>query len=162
MKKNWKRLIFWLVACVLLTILLFAGRANANDNTSVWFYWSYVVFIDRPIELSDWDSVEELQDFLDNTVVRLIVVSGEPLNGQCENKAFQLRDYAEERGKRLETEILTKAECLKYHAHLKYSSGRYLLMDDNDGHYICKAVIRNEVWFIEPANDNIWLTYKLD
>ena len=157
-KKVWfRRTLLVLIACACLGGALFVGRCVKNADAD--YPWPYVVFIDRPVVLSNWDSVEELQTFLDETHIRLVIVSGEDFNGQCENLAFQLRDEAAEHGKRLETEILTRAECIKYQ---RYLTGNAYSLGWNDGHVICKAVVGNAWYFIEPANDAIWKAYYLD
>ena len=115
--------------------------------------------------LSDFESVEALKAFLvvDDTNSHIFLKANKDgvvnLVGVCEEFAFQLRERAELIGKRLDTEILTKQECFKYEGYIESGASR---LDVNDGHYICKAVIENEVWFIEPQNDRIWLAYYLD
>lgn len=157
--KKFYRLLIVFIACAVLGGMLLVGRCVKGDEYPLC---PYVIFVDRPVQLSDWDSVEELQAFLDETTIRLVIVSGESFNGQCENMAFQLRDKAAEQGKRLETEILTRAECYKYQEYLGIPYEMIWSLKQSDGHVICKAVIGNEVWFIEPSNDNHWIAYYLD
>lgn len=112
--------------------------------------------------LSDWLSIEELDDFLrtDNiNDIRILVANQDGiinLNGQCEDFAFQLRERAESIGKRLDTEILNIYDYQRWYGNRPNNITAY------DGHYICKAVIGNEVWFVEPSDDSRWLAYYLD
>lgn len=106
--------------------------------------------------------MEELQAFLDNDdtneVLRLVCRPGTglvELNNQCEDRAFNLRARASEIGKRLETESLTRTEYIKYYGD---NGG----LGVNDGHIINKAIIGNEIWFVEPSTDRVWLVYYLD
>lgn len=116
-------------------------------------------------ELSDWATLGELIDFLDedDTDSRLILVANKDgvfkFNNQCEDVAFQLRGRAFNIGKRLETETLSRSESLKYAKHIK---GDVSGLGVNDGHLLVKAVVGNGVYFIEPSNDEVWLAYYLD
>jgi hypothetical protein len=125
------------------------------------------VEVEVPIVLSDWNSIEELKTFLANDTsdshVYLTVDNGvASFNGICEHRAFKLRDNALEIGKRLDTEILTKEECFKYQECLGFSTQTLNELPDNNGHYIVKAIVGNEIWFIEPSNDNVWLCYYVN
>ena len=114
-------------------------------------------FIDRYRELEDWQSVEQFLA-MDNTDSKVVFVADNDgvirLNGQCEDVAFQLRTRAETYGKRLETEALTKSEVLRYYGHTD--------MYYYDLHVVCKAIIGNEIWYIEPSNDKVWFRCYLD
>ena len=115
----------------------------------------------RPLE--DWQSTDELIAWLATDDAPLILIADEngvvKFNGQCEDVAFQARDRAYEVGKRLDTETLTRQECIKYQ---KYLSGDVYSLGVNDGHYLNKAVIGNEVWFVQADTDKIWLASYLD
>ena len=157
--KKFYRLLIVFIACAVLGGMLLVGRCVKGNECSTC---PYVIFVDRPVQLSDWESVEELNTFLDLSIIRLVFISGDSFDGQCEDAAFALRDAAERQGKRLETEILTRAECYRYQEHLDIPYEMIWALRQNDGHVICKAVIGNEIWFIEPSNDNYWLAYFLD
>ena len=103
--------------------------------------------------LTAFETLQELRGFLkaDPTDHQLFVVSGEVLNKQCENRAFQLRENAALIGKRLETEVLTSAEYLKYYDKRIQSL-----------HMICKAIIGNDGYYIEPSTDKVWKGFVLD
>jgi len=129
-----------------------------------------IIYVDKEVEyvdkeLSPFSSVDELEQFLlgDDTDIHIFLTADSDgvvtYDGQCEDFAFQLRDRAKEIGKLLETETMTKAECVKYR---QYIDEDISVLGANDGHYINKAVIGNEVWFVEPGNDRIWLAYYLD
>jgi len=115
------------------------------------------------IPQSDWESVDELKAWLKEDEAPLIIkadASGNiNFNGQCEDVAFQARDRAYQVGKWLDTEILSRAECIKYQ---KYLPGNAYSLGANDGHYLNKAVINNEVWYVQVDTDTIWLAYYLD
>ncbi len=117
--------------------------------------------------LSDWNNVEELKTFLaqDNTdssiFVKFYFGREIKLGGFCEDFAVQLQNRAYEIGKRLDTEILAYDEYNKYYGVGKINPGVGTL-GINDGHAINKAIVGNEVWFIEPQTDKIWLAYYLN
>lgn len=135
---------------------------NCLDNRDEIITWykehpplKVVKWINKDDKEANWDSVEELKIFLeadDTDKCRW----GE---GQCEDVAFQLRDRAYEIGKRLETEIIDRYEFVEYQ---QYLSGDVSNLGENDGHYICKAIIENSIYFVEPSNDKVWLAYDLD
>uniref|UniRef100_A0A6M3KBG5 Uncharacterized protein n=1 Tax=viral metagenome TaxID=1070528 RepID=A0A6M3KBG5_9ZZZZ len=110
-------------------------------------------------------SVEELSLFLvaDDTDNTLFLTAGKDgiiqFNGQCEDYAFNLQKRAKEAGYIMETELLSKTDCIKWK---KYIEGDPYSLGYNDAHMIDKVYIGNEVWFIEPANDNKWNPYRLD
>lgn len=109
-------------------------------------------------EPSDWESVDELQEFLNseqnNQVVKLKADENGQISfwGQCEDLSFNLRDNAMKIGKRIETEILFRSECIKYQKFLGIGYENAHLMNTNDSHMICKAFIGNEIWYIEPLS----------
>lgn len=111
------------------------------------------------IHLEDFENVTELKAFLleDNTDSMVYLKAGVngvvKLNSQCEDRAFQLRDAAAEKGKRIETEALGRNEYWKWY-------GKYLGV--NEFHMINKAFIGNEVYYIEPSNDKVWVGLRLD
>jgi len=162
-KKWFCRMLIILIACACLGGMLLIGRCVKSTDAD--YPWPYVVFVDRPVQLTDWESVEELEGFLENddtdSVIRLVAGADGNVNfnGQCEDRAFQLRGSAESICKRLETEILNKTECIKYQ---QYYKGNPYNLPAGGGHMICKAIIGNDVYFVEPSNDAIWLAYYLD
>ena len=99
-------------------------------------------------ELTDWDSVEELEAFLeqDDTDKRIVLKASSDgvikFNGQCEDYALQLRDRAMAQG--------------------KYLSIIVLEVKDNRYHALCMARIGNEFWYVEPKTDECWLGLYLD
>ena len=112
---------------------------------------------------TDWQSVDELKAWLEYDNAPLILKADASgvvkFNGRCEDVAFQARDRAYEVGKRLDTEIITRQETIKYQ---QYLSGDVYKLGVNDGHYLNKAVVGNEVWFVQSDTDKIWLAYYLD
>jgi len=116
-------------------------------------------------EAQNPQSLEELKVFLvdDDTDSHIILKADEngivQFNGQCEDMAFQLQQRADDIGMKLDTEILSKPDAIKWR---QYIDGDVYSLGVNDGHYICKAVIGNEVWYISPENDKIWWVYYLD
>jgi len=124
-----------------------------------------VALISSPVvadyeKLHDWNSVEELKTFLeqDDTDRHINLIAGADgiirFDGQCEDRAFQLRDRAEAIGKRLETEILDRNEYYKWYR---------VWIPTNTYHVINKGVIGdNEWWYVEPSTDKIWLGVYLD
>jgi hypothetical protein len=121
------------------------------------------VYIEReievPIRLKDWDSLEQLEEFLknDDTDQHIILTADSGgkvnFNGQCEDYALQLRDRAMTIGRYLSVEILDPKEYEKWYG---------LPLKSNDYHAICMARIGNEFWYIEPQTDKHWLALHLD
>lgn len=158
----------WILIVLFITSLsCFAVPASAEGSTAnllvkAWNYdgqW-FVFHYDRQGSPEDWESLDELAAFLDmdNTDSFHILRPGPDgrlyFNGQCEDLAFQLRDRAYEIGKRLETEILTYQECLELYP------GKYLRAGNL--HMLCKAVVGNRVYLVEPETDKYWEYCWLD
>ena len=116
-----------------------------------------IVEVDKRIlvDTEDWVSLAELEAFLDedDTDEVLVFTANATFNSSCEDRAFQLRHRAFDIGKRLEMEALTPAEYKKWYDDT-IASDRL--------HAICKAVIGNECWYIEPADDRHWIGAYLD
>lgn len=127
-------------------------------------YIGYPVYVEIekevPQESEDWDSIEELKAFLeaDDTDSHSYYTANEQgvisFVGICRVKAEQLRDNAEAIGKRLETESLTRTEAIAY-----FDIGQKLKPWDR--HDVCKARIGNEMWFVEPSTDELFLAYYI-
>ncbi len=115
--------------------------------------------LEVPVSLKDWDSPEQLREFLknDDTDRRIVFTADSqgqiPLNGQCEDFALQLRDRAMVAGMYLSIEVLHPKEYEKWYGQTPRPD-RY--------HAICMARIDNEFWYIEPTNDNCWMALYLD
>lgn len=111
-----------------------------------------------PIELTDWESAEELQAFLeaDDTDRRISLTTDNTglvkFSGQCEDYALQLRDGAMTIGRHLSIQVLHPEEFKKWYPNSKESAY----------HAICLARIGNEFWYIEPSTDECWLALYLD
>jgi hypothetical protein len=112
-----------------------------------------------PVSLTDWDSPEQLADFLknDDTDQQVILQAdgsgGISFNGQCEDLALQLRDRAMAIGKYLSVQVLNPAEYYKWYG---------IAVGPNVYHAICMARIGNEFWYVEPSNDKCWRALYLD
>lgn len=112
-----------------------------------------------PVALKDWDSPEQLIEFLKNDDTDQIVIltadsQGQILfNGQCEDYAIQLRNRAMAAGMYLSIEVLHPKEYEKWY-------GQPVRADQY--HAVCMARIGNEFWYIEPTNDKAWLALYLD
>lgn len=112
------------------------------------------------VPLEDWNSLDELKAFLkeDDTDSHLYIIATEDgtvsFEGVCRNQAEHLREMAEAIGKRLETESLTRTEAIMY-----FDIGQELKPWGR--HDICKARIGNEMWFVEPGTDKIFLAYYI-
>ena len=113
-----------------------------------------------PTRLGDWESLEELQAFLagDPTDSRIILVANSSgivkLHGQCEDRAIQLMDGAQEVGKRLFLVPLHPSEYLKWYGSYPGS---------NIYHAVCGALVGdNDFYYIEPSTDRCILAIYLD
>ena len=119
--------------------------------------------VEVPVEvnkkLRDWESIEELTEFLENddtdTYFFLKADSDGKIafNGQCEDLALQLRDRAMSIGKYLSVQVLSPQEYEKWYG---------VTVGPDVYHAICMARIGNEFWYIEPDNDRHWLALYLD
>jgi hypothetical protein len=115
--------------------------------------------IEVPVALKDWDSPEQLFEFLKNDDTdQCIILTADSqgqisLNGQCEDYALQLRNRAMAIGRYLSIEVLNPVEYEKWYGQ-PVRGDRY--------HAICMARIGNEFWYIEPTNDKAWLALYLD
>jgi hypothetical protein len=107
--------------------------------------------------LAEFESLPKLQEFVNDYCPTIRLQADESgqiqINNQCEDIAIGLRDKALKVGRLLETEILIQSEVLKYYpAEFRPDAP----------HMICKAIIGNEVYFIEPATRTVWMAYYLD
>ena len=115
--------------------------------------------IEMPVLLKDWDSPEQLTEFLNNDDTdRSITFTADSrgrisLSGQCEDFALQLRDRAMAAGMYLSVGALPPREYEKWY-------GQPVRADQY--HAICMARIGNEFWYIEPTTDECWLALYLD
>lgn len=146
MKNLWRR--FGLFIIIILI---------ASNPYNVQAHWDNDVWIENERqEVTDWESALELECFLALDHAPVVLIAGPDglvrLDGQCEDVAFQLRDRAAVWGRRLETEILTKHEFREYY---RISIPCY--------HMINKAIIGNEIWFVDKSwDDKMWHVGYLD
>lgn len=171
---NIKRVASVLIACTLLTWVVFYANSEVSaDNekkpvvvyqqyNGTWYEFRYD-WRDYRETPDDWESLDELKAWLEYDSVFLLIVADSngraEFNGQCEYAAFQARARAYAVGKWLDTEIITKQECIKY---AEYLDDSIYYLGINDGHYLNKAVIGNSVYYVEVARDKVWLAYYLD
>jgi len=130
----------------------------ASGTCNVQAHWDNDVWVENERQgLRDWESVLELECFLALDHAPLVLTAGPDGlvridgYGQCEEVAFQLRDRAEVWGRRLETELLTKFEIRQYY---NISTPNY--------HMINKAIIGNEIWYVDKSFDKMWHVGYLD
>lgn len=71
---------------------------------------------------------------------------------QCTELALQLRDRAEAVDKYLSLTVIAPDEYYKWY-------GKQLSI--NSYHTIIMVRIGNELWFVEPSNDKVWLAYNM-
>lgn len=125
----------------------------------VYFETKAPVPLEVPVLLKDWDSPEQLFEFLsnDDTDQNFIFTADSQghisLNGQCEDYALQLRDRAMAEGMYLSVVALPPQEYEKWYGQ-PVGADQY--------HAICMARIGNEFWYIEPTTDECWLALYLD
>ena len=113
-----------------------------------------------PIKLENWESVEELKEFLDqdNPDIKILLIANEDgvvaFVDQCEDWAFQLIARAAEKGKRLIFVTINKGQYYQYYKK-PLSEGKV--------HALVGALVGdNELWYIEPTDDRHWLAFYLD
>lgn len=158
-----------LVVIVATVFISVGSLSGANDEAAIYLLYGSECYEfrydwrDYQKYPGDWLSINELRAWLEYDTAPIILRANKSgvvyFSGQCEDVAFQARDRAYDMGKRLDTEILTMQECYRYR---QYVSGDISKLGYNGGHYINKAVIGNEVWFVEVITDKIWLAYYLD
>jgi len=137
-------------------ILFVVVVLSVSGTYSVQAYWDNDVWLEgERQEVRDWESVLELECFLALDHAPLVIVADSDglirMSGQCEDVAFQLRDRAETKGRRLETELLTKFEIRQY----------YCISTPYE-HMINKAIIGNEIWFVDKYYKKMWHVGYLD
>jgi len=107
--------------------------------------------------MNDWNSVWELEVFVALDDAPLVLIAGADgvinFDGQCEDYAFQLRNRAMLQGRHLDVEFITPIE---YFAHFRKH------IEPRTVHAINKAIIGNEVWFVDKGSGDIWYQYDLD
>ena len=115
--------------------------------------------LEVPVTLKDWDSPEQLMEFLknDDTDWNFVFTADDQgninFNGQCEDYALQLRDRAMAKGMYLSVIALHPKEYEKWYGQ-SVGADQY--------HAICMARIGNEFWYIEPTTDKCWRALYLD
>jgi hypothetical protein len=94
-------------------------------------------YVDKPVNLTDWNSVDELKQFLtDHGVVGMFaydLATGQQRLATCGEFSYALRDNAEAQGKYLAVE----SDVTQWYAY-------------------CMARVGNQCWFIEPQSNQIW------
>jgi len=155
-----KYILLFLMA-MLMAVPAYADNTD-NSTTFTFDFNSHEVsvngveYIPKP---QDFTSLEELELFLeaDDTDSHIFLTCGADgkvaFNNQCEDLAFQLRDRAEDIGKRLETEVLDRNEYYKWYR---------IWLPKDTYHVIVKAVIGNDWYYIEPGTDKCWIGLYLD
>jgi hypothetical protein len=108
--------------------------------------------------ITDFQSVEELKDFLAQDKAPLILkanVSGVvSFNNVCNEYAIQLRDRAQEKGKNIEVVVVSRLEYyLRTHRYFDDPDAKY--------HTMNMAIIGRTYYLIEPKTDEIWLAYRM-
>jgi len=100
---------------------------------------------------SHFHSVEDLEQFLAKVQEETKGVT--KFDTDCDDRAMSLQQRALEEGCILSLETLTRAEYRQYYGRTIYG-GRL--------HLICNAAIGNELWYIEPRDNRIWIGAYLD
>lgn len=106
-----------------------------------------------PMELRDFASVDELIEWLvkDKTDEMLILTFNN--GGVCEDYALRLQENGIEAGYKISFQVLYDKQFYQHYGkHLK--RGTY--------HAVNAVIIGNELWYIEPQSDEIWLAAYLD
>ena len=154
-----KRIILSTIITALVITGLFMAAPGSADTDNISGY-GYAKASSIPVgTLSDWDSLEELEFFLDtdDTDSHLYLTANEDgivySNNQCEDRAINLRNRAEQAGKRLETEILDRGEYYKWYG---------IWMKPDHYRVINKAQIDNNWYYVDPETDKVWLALYLD
>ncbi len=112
-----------------------------------------------PVQLRDFSSLQELQNWLvlDDTDSHIYIKcnsdGGAYITGLCEDFALQLQERATSSGYKMSFQVLNEQGYYEHFGkHL--SSGRV--------HALNLAVIGNNVYFVEPQTDEVWLGAYLD
>lgn len=138
-----------------LAILIFC----LLNPAPVLAFWDDDAYVEHERqELTDWNSKTELEIFLGIynhfTLHLKCGAAGKAyFTGACEDYAFQLRDLAETFGRRLEVEFITREEYHQYYG---------VWIPSDQCHAVNKAIIGNNVYYVEHNGGKIWLAHYLD
>jgi hypothetical protein len=139
-KRYWLALIPFLIATVFGLIIPLACPMPTGAQSGI----------------TDFQSVEELKDFLAQDKAPLILRANESgvvsFNGVCNEYAIQLRDRALEKGKYLSVQVVSR---------LEYYKATHRILDDGQYHTMNMAIIGRTYYLIEPKTDEIWLAYRM-
>jgi len=110
-----------------------------------------------PVELRQFESIQELKDWLQQVDRRIPLRANSEgviqLRGICEDVAMYLQDRAIEDGYKMSMELLGRDEYHKWYGER---------LDKGQLHAVNSVIIGNEVWFIDFSSDKVWLGVYLD
>ena len=152
MKKSVIFLVLALLIFFLGTTWSSPSLATSYDGATRFVYY----YIEVPVELEDWESLDELKQFIkvddsDHHVYLTANSDGEiKLYDFCVSQAEHLRDEAAKVGKNLEVQVLSPQEYRRiFGSKLTYF------------HAVCMARVDNLYFCIEVQNDILKEAYKI-
>ena len=143
-----------IVSILIILALAWGNQVNATNYDGATRFVYY--YIEVPVELEDWESLSELEQFLeeddtDSLITLKAGTDGEiKLGDYCVTQAEQLRDRAAQVGKNLEVVPLSPREYR-----------RIFLDRRTEYHAVCMARVGHSYYLIETDNDVVKRAYKI-
>ena len=140
----------YLVIILIVLSLAWGGQVSASNYDGATRFVYY--YVEVPMELSDWESLEELENFLaeDDTDHHRYFTGVALFEGFCVSQAEHLRDEAAKIGRNLEVIPIYPKEYLRV---FKTRRKEY--------HAICMARVDHSFYLVEPDNDVVKRAYKI-
>lgn len=112
------------------------------------------VEVEVPQKLRRFDSVEELEDWLEQNPVDHTKFIYDHGLGDCDDYALELVEDAKLDGFEMWFQVL-------HHPYRQPITDKLLTKKSAD-HAVCSVIISDEVYYIEPQTDEIWLAGYID
>lgn len=110
--------------------------------------------VEVPRKLRWFDSVGELEDWLEQNPVDHTKFIYDHGLGDCDDYALELIEDAKLDGFEMWFQVL-------HHPYRQPITGKLLTTKSAD-HAVCSVIISDEVYYIEPQTDEIWLAAYID
>jgi len=152
--KSWLLIIICIIIAIIFGVVVGLSLSIAHASVNDYYYQQW--YVEIPQQLTDWQSMDELKEFLDEDDTdrhRFIKLNSDgrgKFNKSCVDLAEHLRDKATEYGKHLEVLVITTGE---YNRVFGKSKSAY--------HAINLARIGDYYYAIEPDNDIVKKAYKI-
>jgi len=150
-----------ILALLLIITLLWAGKVSADEPTQFdldkdFIYGKIILVYLYVLPLEDWESLDELNKFLEEDDTDRVVYARANSQGVivfdqcCVDQAEHLRDEAAKIGRNLEVIPLTPNEYRRIFGAYK-----------KEYHAVCMARIGDYFYAVEPDNDTVKRAYRI-